>query len=98
MKLTSAQIQSATRQFEAQPIPQDNRILAELRSIFGEHTYFLDNNGLHIVEAFLAEPDQGGAPAGRIVKVASWTDPAHTTLAAHPPEPTGVVIDLDKAA
>ena len=97
MKLTSAQIETAARQFEAQPIPQDNRMLAELRDIFGEHTYFLDNNGLHIVEE-VAEPDQAGAPIGRVVKVASWTNLDHTTLATHPPELTDVAIDLEKAA
>jgi len=72
-------------------------MLAELRDVFGEHTYFLNNNGLNIVEE-LAETDQGGALIGRVIKVASWTDPNHTTLATHPPELTDVVINLEKAA
>lgn len=97
MRLTSAQIETAASQFEAQPIPQDNRLLAELSDIFGEHTYFLDNNGLHIVEE-LAEPDQAGASVGRVVKVASWTNADQTTLATHPPELTDVIINLEKAA
>jgi hypothetical protein len=97
MKLTAEQIDGVTSQFEAQPVPQDNRMIAELNNIFGEHTFFLDNNGLHIVEK-LAEPEEAGAPIVRVVKLASWTDPDHRTLAAHPPEPTNLVINLDKAA
>ena len=72
MKLTSEQIDSVTRQFEAQHVPQDNRMIEELYNIFGEHTFFLDNNGLHTVEK-LAEPEEAGAPIVRVVKLASWT-------------------------
>jgi hypothetical protein len=97
MKLTAEQIDGVTSQFEAQAVPQDNRMIAELNNIFGEHTFFLDNNGLHIVEK-LAEPEEAGAPMVRVVKLASWTDPDHRTLAAHPPEPTNLVINLDTAA
>jgi hypothetical protein len=97
MKLTAEQIDGVTSQFEAQAVPQDNRMIAELNNIFGEHTFFLDNNGLHIVEK-LAEPEEAGAPMVRVVKLASWTDPDHRTLAAHPPELTNLVINLDKAA
>ena len=93
MKLTAEQIDSVTSQFEAQAVPQDNRMIAE--NIFGEHTFFLDNNGLYIVEK-LAE--EAGAPIVRVVKLASWTDPDHRFLAAHPPELTDLEINLDKAA
>jgi hypothetical protein len=97
MKLTSEQIHGVTSQFEAQQVPQDSRMITELNRLFGEHTFFLDNNGLHIVEE-LAEPEAADVPIVRVVKVASWTDPDHKTLAAHAPEPTDVVINLDKAA
>ena len=97
MRLTSEQIDGVTSQFEAQPVPQDDRLLAELNRIFGEHTFFLDNSGLHIVEK-LAESEEPVARTVRVVKIASWTDPDHRTLAAHRPEPTDVVINLDKAA
>jgi hypothetical protein len=97
MKLTSEQIHGVTSQFEAQHVPQDTRMILELNRLFGEHTFFLDNNGLHIVEE-VGEPEETGAPIVRVVKLATWTDPDHKTLAAHPPEPTDVVINLDKAA
>jgi hypothetical protein len=41
---------------------------------------------------------EAGTAAGRVVKLASWTDSKHTTLAPHDPEFTDVVIELDKAA
>ena len=50
-----------------------------MNNIFGEHTFFLDNNGLYIVEK-LAEPEEAGAPIVRVVKLASWTDPDHRFL------------------
>jgi hypothetical protein len=97
MKLTAEQIDGVTSEFEAEAVPQDNRMIADLNNMFGEHTFFLDNNGLHIVEK-LAEPEKAGAPIVRVVKLASWTDSDQRTLAAHPPEPTDLVINLDKAA
>lgn len=96
MKLTSAQIKQTTAQFEALPIPQDNSMVPELSDLFGDHTFFLDGDGLHIVEP--GEPAEPEAPVGRIVKLASWTDRDRTILATHPPQPTDVVVDLDKAA
>jgi hypothetical protein len=97
MKLTPAQIENANRQFAAQAVPQDNRMQAELLGLFGEHTFFLDDDGLHIVEE-VADPDQSGAPVARVIKLASWTNAEHTTLATHPPQLTDVVVDLEKAA
>jgi hypothetical protein len=96
MKLTSAQIKSAASQFEAEAVPEGNPILPKLRDLYGEHTFLLAGNGLHIVEP--AEPNQPGSTIGRVVKLASWTNPDHTTLATHPPAQTDIVIDLDMAA
>jgi hypothetical protein len=71
-------------------------MVPELNGLFGDHTFFLDNDGLHIVEP--SQQEEEGAPVGRVIKLASWTDREHTTLATHPPEPTGVMVDLSKAA
>jgi hypothetical protein len=40
--------------------------------LFGDHTFFLDSNGLNVVE-----PNQSahtGAPAGTVVNLANWSD------------------------
>ena len=62
-----------------------------MSQIFGEHTFFLDNSGLNILEP-TAEVDEEQI-AARVVKVASWQDDK-TGLKAHEPEPTEVVVAL----
>lgn len=96
MRLTPAQIKQTTSQFEAQPVPDESQLTPELNRVFGDHTFFIANSGLHIVDAL--EPTEDGTRAGRMVKLATWTDSHHTTLAPHNPEFTDVVVELDKAA
>jgi len=81
------------RQFEAQPIPDDHPLAGKLNSVFGEHTFLLGSEGLHIVEP--TERAQSDANTGNVVKVASWEDASRTRLQAHEPQQTGVVIELD---
>ena len=49
MKLTSAQVERALTQFQAQAIPENHPVLPQLNKLFGDHTFFLDSNGLNIV-------------------------------------------------
>ena|SRR6516164_7597292 len=57
MKLNSAQVQRTLDQFEADVIPDENPVIAKLNDLFGEHTFFLDQHGLNIVEPVeAAEP------------------------------------------
>jgi hypothetical protein len=92
MKLSSSRVERTLDQFEAQALPENHPALPELNRLFGEHTYFLDESGLHIVEP--AMPVDGGADAGKIVKIASWEDASRTRLATHRPEPSDVVVEL----
>jgi hypothetical protein len=62
MKLNSAQVEQTLTQFEAQVIPEDHPLVPELNELFGDHTLFLDGNGLNVVEP--NESTQTGAPAG----------------------------------
>jgi len=50
MKLNSAQVQRTFGQFEARVIPDEDPVIAQLNELFGEHTFFLDQHGLNIVE------------------------------------------------
>src|SRR6266480_2511073 len=50
MKLNSAQLERTLGQFEARAIPDDHPVIPQLNDLFGEHTFFLDRNGLNIVE------------------------------------------------
>ena len=93
MKLTSTQIERTLSQFEAQAIPESHPVLSRLNELFGDHTFFIDSDGLSIVE-----PIDGAAPgstqAARVVNVANWSDDSLTNLAAHEPEPTDAIVEL----
>jgi hypothetical protein len=92
MKLTSAQVERTLSQFEAQAIPEDHPVVPQLNSLFGDHTFFLDSNGLNIVEP--AEAPRTGSDAGKVVNLANWSDANPTKLEPHEPEPTDVVVTL----
>jgi hypothetical protein len=92
MKLNSVLVEQAVNQLGANPIPEQHPAMPQLNQVFGDHTFFLDSNGLHIVEP--GEPNASGEPTGEVVKVAGWSDANRTSLAPQQPEPTGVVVVL----
>lgn len=73
-------------------IPDDSPVVPKLTTLFGEHTFFLNREGLHIVE-----PPQSPAeePECQVVKLASRNDAGHTSLAPQHPEVTEVVVVLE---
>jgi hypothetical protein len=92
MKLNSTLVERTLSQFEAEAIPDSHPVIPELRGRFGDHTFFINSNGLNIVEP--AEPTQEGTQAGKVVNLASWNDEDPPTLTLHEPEPTDVVVAL----
>jgi hypothetical protein len=88
MKLSERGVDRTLDQYDAEPLPETHPALPQLNEVFGEHTFFLDDTGLVIVE-----PADGREEAGQVVKLASW-NPDHTSLKPHDPERTDVVIDL----
>ena len=79
MKLNSAQVEQTLSQFEAQAIPDDHPMVPKLNEVFGDHTFFLNSDGLNVVE-----PDESAtasARKGTVVNVASWNDANLSTLA-----------------
>jgi hypothetical protein len=92
MKLNSAQVECALKQFEAQALPDDHPVVPQLASMFGEHTFFLDSGGLNVLEP--TEAAESEAPAGMIVNLAYWSDETLTKLSPHEPEPTGIIVSL----
>jgi hypothetical protein len=92
MKLTNDLVQRTVSQFDAQTIPETHPALPQLSELFGDHTFFLDNNGLHIVEP--DEATKRGVQSGRVVKLASWSDANHTSLSPHQPEATDIVVNF----
>jgi hypothetical protein len=92
MKLSSARVERTLSQFEAQAIPDNHPVVPQLNRLFGDHTFFLDSSGLSIVEP--AAPNATGGQAGKIVKLASWSEGNPTSLEPHDPEPTDLVVAL----
>jgi hypothetical protein len=92
MKLTSAQVERTLTQFQGEAIPDNHPVIPQLNSLFGEHTFFLDNHGLNIVEP--AEAAGSGAQLAKVVNVANWSDANRRRLEPHEPEPTNVVVTL----
>ena len=92
MKLNSALVERTLSQVDAQAIPENHPVIPQLNSLFGDHTFFLDGNGLKIVEPAVADD---GAQKGQVVKIAGWQDSDRTSLVPHEPEPTDVVVSLE---
>jgi len=92
MRLTSAQVERTLSQFPAQAIPDDHPIVPQLNDLFGDHTFFLDSNGLNIVEP--AEAPQAGVQTARVVNLANWSNADPPSLTPHEPAPTDAVIEL----
>lgn len=88
MKLSTALVDRTETQFGAQALPDNHPAMQQLHSTFGDHTFFLDGDGLHVVEP-------AGTHTGQVAKIASWADAGRTTLSPHSPEPIDVVIELD---
>jgi hypothetical protein len=100
MKLSSARVRQTIEQLEEQgafretmAISDDSPLVPRLTSMFGDHTFFLDSEGLHIIEP--AEPSDAEAPECQVIKLASWRDAGRTALAPQHPEPTEIVIVLE---
>jgi hypothetical protein len=95
MKLSPQAVEQTLNQFEAQALPDNHPVVPQLNQLFGEHTYFLDAGGLHIVEPVRAA--DSGKQQGVVVKLASWSDANRTSLAPHPPESTNLLVVLEAA-
>lgn len=89
MKLNPELIDRTLSQINAESIRDDHPFYAKLQSIFGNHTFFLDESGLSIIEPLKDSPH-----TGVVMNVASWDDEEPPTLVPHPPQTTEVMIEL----
>ena len=92
MRLTSAEIEQTLNQFEAQAFPDNHPVVPQLRELFGDHTFFLDRNGLSIVEP--ASAAGVGSQWAKVVKLANWSEANPNRLEPHQPEPTDIIVTL----
>ena len=91
MKLASDMVIRTLDQFEAEVLPDSHPAMPKLNEAFGEHTFFVDDEGLHIVEP--AADTAAGDRLGNVVTVGRWND-ARTSMTLQEPEPSDIVIDL----
>ena len=94
MQLTSAQVKRTQNQFDAEVIPANHPAMPQLTQLFGAHTFFLDRNGLNILEP----AESGEVPGTQICKVvylAKWNNADPPSLEAHEPTPTDVTIEVE---
>jgi hypothetical protein len=90
VKLSTAMVKRTLDQFEALALPENHPAIATLSKVFGEHTFFIDDKGINIVQPAIRYDT--GTELGQVVKLASWEDAACTSLKPHEPEPTGVMV------
>ncbi|ERF80784.1 hypothetical protein JQ559_12385 [Bradyrhizobium viridifuturi] len=93
MKLNATQVKQTMTQLNAQVLPDDHSAVAQLNSVFGEHTFFVDTSGLKVLEP--AQSSGMPGQTGEVVSLADWSDPELTSLRPHEPEPTGVLVTLE---
>jgi len=95
MKLNTAQVKQTLSQFDAQVLPDNHPAVTQLSNLFGDHTFFLDDSGLKVLEP--AEAPELESRAGQVVSLADWSDASLTSLKPHEPEMTGVVVILESS-
>lgn len=84
MKLTSPQIAQVKEQIGAEPVAPEGPTIELLAKHFGDHTFYVDDHGLHIFQA--QQTELGSGPCNiHSVKVASWTSEKKEALAPHDP-------------
>lgn len=94
MRLSGPQTQRVQDETGASVVPEDNPSMPALKQNFGDHTFFLDSEGLHIWESVDDEPSDDGKLVG--VRVASWSSDDKTALVPHEPAPSQVLEALGK--
>lgn len=95
MKLTDPQIAQVKEQIGVEPVPAGSQTTELLTKHFGDHTFYVDEQGLHIFQSEETEPESGPCNV-RPVRVASWANEKKDALAPHDPVvgSSAAVIDI----
>ena len=94
MKLTDTQIAATREALGASPVDPEHPAVPQLEKAFGEHTFYVDQNGLL---AFLDPAEEmGAAESGepKLVLIAAWTDENRRELGRIDPVDTGVTLPV----
>ena len=66
MKLSSEKLGSVLEQIDAEVIPDDHPSLPKLKEVFGDHTFFVDDGGLTIIQPLDQHRQMGGVVRLRV--------------------------------
>lgn len=94
MRLNESQLKQTLNQMEAEVLPETHPAAAQLIDLFGDHTFFLDQSGLKVLEP--AETSASDVQTSQVVSLADWSDATLTSLKPHAPEPTGRVVVFEQ--
>lgn len=95
MKLDATQVKETLTQMDARVLPDDHPAVGKLNELFGDHTFFVDESGLKVLES--TGSAEAETQAGSVVSLADWSDETSSTLRAHQPTPTGLVVVLSQS-
>lgn len=98
MKLTEDQVTKVRDQTGLDPYPEDHPSAEALKEHLGEHTFYLDPNGLYVWEEIQAA-DAGGRSLAAI-QLGEWhekEDDGQRVIRLVEPKPTEAVVDLTDA-
>lgn len=99
MKLTPTHVTQTLNQIRAEPVSENHPVYYQFARLFGEHTFFVDEDGLNIVEPMTSDrADNAKMEPVRVVRLAHWLDEHHSSLVPHTPQRTDTVVMLSKAA
>jgi hypothetical protein len=94
MRLNETQLKQTLNQLNAEVLPDSHPAAAQLADLFGDHTFFLDQGGLKVLEP--AETSATEIQTSQVISLADWSDATLTSLKPHAPEPTGTVVIFDQ--
>ena len=93
MKLSTNQIEQIHEKLGIHPLPDDYAPLAKLREVFGDQTFYLTADGLHIWEYAKVAGTEGQVIIA--LEVAAWANEEKSDLSPHMPQLTDVTVKLD---
>lgn len=91
MKLTADQIQVVQERVGVDPVDPDDPAVETLSENFGDHTFYVGQEGLFVWEA--VEGAEGAEPAV-LVHIAEWSEERDDALVSKEPQATDLVVDL----
>ena len=92
MKLTATQIKQVEDQIGMSPISDDEPFVSQLSEVFGDHTFYLQEDGLHMLT--LHAELEYGAQVANMVHVAQWSTDEAISLVPCEPDLTDIYVDL----